>query len=194
MQTQNLRCETLVACAVESTTTAAVGVSFTELLAETLEEAAVKTLSVGQLYTWIHNDFTNKAWSCTPIWIPVQNQDSVILHPIPRVFAREAANLNFETGKVSNKAHMTVSLECQVTEVPDREAWKKWLTTHVPPNIRDITINAKLVTSSCIIHMSMPPAVWIMLVTNKPNGPFTFVEYDAGPFNNRPGIAGGTGG
>ena len=195
IQSQELQVEVLAACGFESQAGAIPGESFTEHLVDTFEALGTTAVNVGQLYNFIHNDFATKNWYATPVWIPVKGKDSVTLHIIPRSnTVRELADLKVATATVPNRVHITVSLDSHVTDVPDQEAWKRWMTTNLPPNIRDIRIEAKIETDSCIVHLSMSPMVWTALATHRPHGSFTFIEYQLGSPMNRPGIAGGASG
>ncbi len=173
----NLNREMLTACSAEWPASGGIS-SFTRHLAETLEAQHPIPITVAHLHQklfqecWIGQGLGggNIGLVTTPLHLELNRhqQGSLVIAPLSRPSPSKYTNLpSVERpllGDNPPKVLMTVRL-ARNTKIPSVEGWKRWLSTFLPPFIKDIDIEAvgAFQGSSIIVMLTVPVAVFSVL-------------------------------
>ncbi len=116
---------------------------------------------------------TNTAMEKTPIHIAANTKPTVILQRLARTPKDVQKVQQFGT-RGAGKVLISVSLRGQAN-LPDVRAFEKWLSSHIPPNVASVKVEAALQsTSHHIVLFTVPHEVWPYLDRNEG---FQFIDY-----------------
>ena len=135
--------------------------SFTRFLIDALKMHNGSPVSAVELMSYMIYDSGQTIMRASqPILRPAKSGDehSVIFHCISP-FPPESPK-----HKPGKWARVIVSVTVNRSDtVPDRRQFERWLTTHVPPGLRDMQITIGWETTSTTILVEMPYEVWVYL-------------------------------
>lgn len=114
------------------------------------------------------NDITRQMES-TPIYGANREHPSILIH---RIGSREAQQLVRAPRTTAAKVSMTVSVSSDA--LPSVDAWKNWLTSNMPNDIKDVEIVGHWRSSSRTVLVAVPIQIWHYI---KDHPAYNFVSF-----------------
>ncbi|KAI9653799.1 MAG: hypothetical protein M1831_005666 [Alyxoria varia] len=178
--------ELLSACAAGSSASGSAYNCFTTVFCDELEQLNGEPTTVATVHSLIANDFHNKNLDVSPVHVPhIDGKPSIVLQrpaPSSHMVVELRANR-----AVPNAVIINVQLSSPTTDIPKKDDWVKWLTTHLPPSVEDVRIRYAMDTGSSLAMIQIPIPLWDYLPSKTC---YKFVQHVAGTATGRPGIGG----
>ncbi|KAI4192735.1 MAG: hypothetical protein LQ346_004188 [Caloplaca aetnensis] len=170
----NTENEYLIAAAMENIAGSAIQTSFTRRLIDRLVANNGIPQSVASIHASMISSMkaTNTTMEKTPIHIAANTKPTVILQRLAKTPKDVQKVQQFDTTG-AGKVLISVSLRGQAN-LPNVQAFEKWLLSHIPPNVASVKVEAAFRSSSHIVLFTVPHEVWPYLDGNEG---FQFIDF-----------------
>ncbi|OJI99193.1 hypothetical protein ASPVEDRAFT_148326 [Aspergillus versicolor CBS 583.65] len=130
--------------------------SFTRALIGTLIDLKGETETVGGIFSILFRRAYQSQVAACPVHVLKSGTPSITLMPLSRETATH------QRTKTQHRVLLTVHLK---DNKPNLEAWRNWLSTHLPPGIvtADVKIESVFKSSSIVVLVTVPVEIWTML-------------------------------
>lgn len=171
------RCEVLAACGAESTTSADLEGSLTEVLCNELDEMIRldRRYSISAIAVKLHYDIVTNGLRQSCIHKPhMSGRDSIVLQK------RQSRKVEYEISELllgiePVTVTLAVHLDGGIGQIPDEKEWHDWLTRNMPAGVRGIDVKYAGPSSSVLLLVSIPRILWNYL----PGNPgYVFIGFD----------------
>lgn len=144
---------------------------YTRMLIDEIKAMHGRAFKAADLHAKLLTNAQRNNIGITPIHMTGSRCPNVLFHKID---ARETRGL-IRAPTTTAKVLITVSLAANGNGLlPTADEWNTWLSSHVPPGIRDVEIIAHWDAFSKTMLVSMPVQVWDFL---RDNPSYSFVSY-----------------
>lgn len=130
--------------------------SFTQAVIDTLIDLKGETETVGGIFSILFRRAYQSQVAACPVHVLKSGIPSITLMPLSREIATH------QRTKTQHRVLLTVHLK---DNKPNLEAWRNWLSTHLPPGIvtADVKIESVFKASSIVVLVTVPVEIWTML-------------------------------
>ena len=164
--------EILTAAGWESVTPASLTFSFTQILINEIKAQNGRAFAACDLHSNLMTNAITNNMRATPIHKTNLNHPSVLFHKIGSREARELIR-----APQGSTARVLIAVSITRSTLPNVKEWKEWLSSNMPPGIRDIEIVAHWESSSRTSLVCVPVQVWDYL---KDHPAYNFVSFVLG--------------
>ena len=154
----------MCASAIDSVASSVLSESFARRFIDLLKRYQGTPMSVTALHSkmWFEAGEPSTYLETNPVHFGAGSTGhSIVLQPLKKE-PKDLQKLKQESAASVGKVLVTVSLKGRAT-LPDEPAFEKWLLTMIPPNLRDIKVQAVFDSDSILILATIPIAAWDML-------------------------------
>lgn len=178
--------EVLTASGWETTTSASLNQSFTRFLIDEFTAANGRALTAAQLHSRLMGNEIVRNMSATPIHVAhPDGKPSVLFH---KILGRDARDNQLMPQEIAGKVVLKVSVLGRGS-IPNAGEWAEWLSTNMPPDIRDIELLDQYESTSVCLLVAVPVVLWDYL---PPRAGYEYVSRYWGPIGqggSRPGVS-----